>query len=391
MAPAPPPLPATPTSTSTSTSASTATASPDAAQTRTFPCEQCGADLTFSIGAQRLRCEHCGFEKDLAPGALAAVEEHDLEVALAKQAERRAGAPGAAGAVGTQEVACQACGGTVVFEGTLTATSCAYCGEPIQRDKIHAAADRIPVDGLLTFMVEGAAARAALAAWVRGLWFAPNAFVKQGVDGRLTGAYLPFFTFDAMTSTEYRGQRGDHYWVEVGSGNQRRREMRTRWTPAWGSFQRFFDDVLVPAVSALPAALLGRLGPWPLRGVIPFTPDALAGKLAHTYDVELKDACATARHEMESAIEADVRAHIGGDTQQIEAIRTGWAGLTYKHVLLPAWLLAYKYQGKSYRVAVNACTGEVHGERPWSAWKIAFAVVLGLVVAGVIAALSQQQ
>ncbi|RMF40615.1 MAG: primosomal protein N' (replication factor Y) - superfamily II helicase, partial [Alphaproteobacteria bacterium] len=29
-------------------------------------------------------------------------------------------------------------------------------------------------------------------------------------------------------------------------------------------------------------------------------------------------------------------------------------------------------------------TGEVQGERPYSAWKIAVAVILGLIVAGVV-------
>jgi len=389
--PGPPPLPEDPTSTSTATAtapgATTGTATARPGDSRTFPCERCGADLTFSIGAQKLRCEHCGFEKDLAPGALPTVEEHDLQAGLKRQSEQRAGDQPA---VGTQEVSCQACGGTVAFTGTLTSTQCAYCGEPIQRDRVHAAPDRVPVDGLLTFAVEGTAARAGLAAWVKGLWFAPNEFLKRGVDGTLEGVYLPYFTFDAMTSTEYAGQRGDHYWVEVGSGQQKRREMRTRWSPAWGAFQRFFDDVLVPAVSALPAPLLGKLEPWPLTGVIPFTPGALAGKLAHTYDVELPQAAVSARQAMEAAIEGEVRQRIGGDEQRVESIRTGWAGLTYKHLLLPVWLLAYRYQGKSYRVAINACTGEVNGERPWSPWKIGFAVVLGLVAAGVVAYLAQQ-
>jgi hypothetical protein len=143
-------------------------------------------------------------------------------------------------------------------------------------------------------------------------------------------------------------------------------------------------------VQALPASLLGKLEPWPLGAVIPFTPGALAGKLAHTYDVELPQAAGAARQAMERAIEVEVRRRIGGDVQRVESIRTGWAGLTYKHLLLPVWLLAYRYQGRSYRVAINACTGEVHGERPWSPWKIGVAVVLGLALAGVIAYLAQQ-
>jgi DNA-directed RNA polymerase subunit RPC12/RpoP len=344
---------------------------------RTFPCERCGADLAFHVGAQRLRCEHCGFEQDLEFRPGAAVEERDLEAALsALAARRREARPPAPGA---QELSCAACGATVAFQGTLTATACAYCGEPVQRERAHAAPDRVPVDGLLTFAVPADAARAALARWVKGRWFAPGELVRRGVDGRLEGVYLPFFTFDAMTATAYEGERGEHDSVTVRSGNQTRQETRTRWWPAAGSFQRLFDDVLVPAFGSLPPALLGRLEPWPLARCVPFSEGALAGKLAHTYDVELPAGLALAKARIEAELEADVRRRIGGDDQRIHAIRTRFAGLTYKHLLLPVWLLAYRYGGKSYRVAVNAVTGEVHGERPWSALKIALAAAVALV------------
>jgi len=352
---------------------------------RTFPCERCGADLAFSIGAQQLRCGHCGFEKALADGAAGEVKENDLDAGLRRQAERRAAG---ATAIRTSELRCDACGATVVFEGTVTSTACAYCGEPLQRDRVHRSPDRIPVDGLLTFGVPAETARTSLATWVSGRWFAPNEFLRRGVDGRLEGVYLPYFTFDAMTATRYAGERGDHFWVESGSGNQRRREQRTRWSPAGGAFQRFFDDVLVPAVQALPRPLLESLEPWPLGGVIPFAPAALAGKLAHTYDVELGQASAAARRRIDAALEAEVRDRIGGDEQRVQTLQTAYDGLTYKHLLLPVWLLAYRYHGKSYRVAVNACTGEVHGERPWSPWKIGMALLLGLLVAGLVALLS---
>ena len=56
--------------------------------------------------------------------------------------------------------------------------------------------------------------------------------------------------------------------------------------------------------------------------------------------------------------------------------------MTFKHILLPVWLAAYKYQGKTYRFVVNGRTGRVQGERPWSAIKIAVAVVIAALVVG---------
>ncbi len=53
-------------------------------------------------------------------------------------------------------------------------------------------------------------------------------------------------------------------------------------------------------------------------------------------------------------------------------------------------MAAYKYNGKSYRFLVNGQTGEVQGERPWSIWKIAFAVLLAALVAGLALYVAEQ-
>lgn len=365
----------------------------DPALGRTFPCEACGAKLEFHIGQQSLKCPYCGTAKALEIPEGAEVREQDLGVAIRKQAELRR-KPGAAPAqVGSSEVKCGSCGGTTEFQGTLTSSECPYCGSPLQRENVHDSPARVPVDGVLPFLVTQEKAGSNLASWVRSRWFAPNEFRRRGVTGVFSGIYLPYWTFDAMTSTRYTGQRGEAYYVTVGSGKNRRRERRVSWHPASGAFQRFFDDVMVCACAGMPQKLLLALEPWPMAKVIPFTKGALSGYLARTYDVELDAALPQAKSRMASAIESDVRRRIGGDEQRIDAIRTHHSALTYKHLLLPVWLLVYRYGGKPYQVAVNAATGEVQGERPYSAIKIALfvlaiAVVIGLVI--LVASLSSK-
>ena len=80
----------------------------------------------------------------------------------------------------------------------------------------------------------------------------------------------------------------------------------------------------------------------------------------------------------------DIKFDIGGDHQRVTTVDTAIKDVTFKHILLPLWVAAYKYRGKTYRFVVNGRSGRVQGERPWSAWKIAFAVVIGLIIAGVI-------
>lgn len=356
---------------------------------REFPCDSCGSSLTFSIGTQKLRCEHCGFEKNLefAEGQQSGVSENDLQQGLSLQAHKRSAATAAQPA--QQEVRCRACGAIVVFEGSLTSSTCSYCDTPLQVKDAHTADHPIPVDGLCTFQIEHSTAQANLRTWISGRWFAPGAWQKRGVEGKFDGVYMPFFTYDAMTFTRFSGERGDAYYVEVGSGQNKRRERRVNWTHTSGSFQRFFDDVCIPALQSLPQKLLQGLEPWPTDKVMPFTDSALAGKRAHTYEKPLDVCFGLAKDRINDALRSDVKARIGGDEQRIHTLDSQFSALTYKHVLLPVWILAYRYGDKPYRVVVNAVTGQVNGERPWSVPKILAAVFFAFIVVAIFASLGE--
>jgi DNA-directed RNA polymerase subunit RPC12/RpoP len=358
---------------------------------RIFPCDQCGADLEFAIGQQSLQCPYCGSLKQIVWDDAWELVEHDYLAMLARLEDLRTHQRGDHKATGAHEVRCESCGANVVFQGTLTSTTCPYCGSPLQRDDVHECRERIPVDGVLPFQVTREQAAENLRQWVRSRWFAPNEFLRQGARGKFNGCYFPYFTFDSVTFTRYAGQRGDYYYVTVKQGNQTVTQRRTRWTPASGAFERLFDDVLVMVAQDENAALLRELEPWPLGKCRRFTPEALAGLFARTYDVPLDQGFEHARARMEQAIEAEVRRRIGGNEQRITSRKTSHSAITFKHLLLPVWLLVYRYRDRPYRVTVNAATGEVHGERPYSWVKItAFTLFCASVIGGIILIIQSQ-
>lgn len=330
---------------------------------RSFPCERCGGDLAFAPGDDALSCSYCGFTVGLEIDETAAISERDLTAALASQAERRRDECGNAPDV--LEVACPSCGAEVVFRGTLTAQNCAYCGDPIQRSDVHRAPDRIPVDAVLPFAFERDDARAATRRWLRGLWFAPAAFTRKHVPERVQGVFVPYWTFDALTSTRYRGRA--------------KRAKETFWKKRKGSFQWVFDDLMVAADGTLDRELMRALEPWPTEQAIPFQPECLTGHIARTYDIELPEGWKRARQRITRAIEREVKSRIGGDTQKIDEIATRWDALTYKHVLVPVFLLSIRHGRSVHRVVVNGATGEVSGSRPWSVPKLVMAALLALV------------
>ncbi|MBI1416294.1 MAG: primosomal protein N' (replication factor Y) - superfamily II helicase [Limimaricola sp.] len=359
---------------------------------RHFPCPQCGADMRFDPGQNRMICDHCGATEAMEAGAWSgpAIKELDYKSAIANQL------PGAE-MEETRAVTCPNCGAVTELDGDVQATSCPFCDTPIVTGTgTHR---HIKPRGLLPFVLDEKGARGAMTTWLGRLWFAPNGLQEYARKGRaMSGIYVPYWTYDADTKTAYTGQRGDDYYttetVMVNGKMETRQVRHTRWRPAAGRVARFFDDVLVLASKSLPKRYTDGLAPWDLSGLKPYKPEYLAGFRAEGYQVELEDGFKEARSIMDAMILRDIRFDIGGDHQRIDSVQTQISDITFKHILLPVWLAAYKYRGQTYRFVVNGVTGKVQGERPYSAWKIAFAVIVGLILAagiGYVAAVTQGQ
>jgi hypothetical protein len=137
--------------------------------------------------------------------------------------------------------------------------------------------------------------------------------------------------------------------------------------------------VLVSATKALPRPKLDALQPWDLAAVRPYDPAFLSGFKAQRYQIELGEGFEIAKDVMEGIIYGDVARDIGGDEQRIHSVDTRYSGVTFKHLLLPIWVSAYRFERKVFQVVVNARTGEVQGDRPYSIWKIAFLVLVILL------------
>ncbi|MCH2164360.1 MAG: TFIIB-type zinc finger domain-containing protein [Marinovum sp.] len=347
-----------------------------------FPCDNCGGDFRFDPGSGGLTCDHCGNTAtlDAGPWGGTAIKELDLSTAL------RADLPEAE-IEETRVSKCPNCAAEVEFDPDVHSAECPFCATPVVLDTgTHR---HIKPKGLLPFAMDERAAREAMTDWLGRLWFAPNGLQGYARKGRkMQGIYVPYWTFDAQTDSNYRGERGTVYYVErtvTRNGKQERvREAKVRWRAVSGRVARFFDDVLVLASKSLPKRYTDALEPWDLAEMEPYRPEFLAGFRAEGYQVELDEGFKEARQIMDARIRRDVKFDIGGDRQRIHGIDTRVSDTTFKHVLLPVWLAAYKYRGETYRFVVNGRTGRVQGERPWSAWKIAIAVLLGLLLAGAI-------
>jgi predicted RNA-binding Zn-ribbon protein involved in translation (DUF1610 family) len=344
-------------------------------------CEQCGAVLRYEPGTSQLTCQYCGQSNPIVDEPIEIVE-YDLYDALQRGLD-------AAPFEEAQVAKCTSCGAQFTFERAKHAGGCPFCGQQIVADT--GTLRQIKPSAVLPFAIEQRDARERVKRWLRGLWFAPSKLKDFArTEGGLAGMYLPYWTYDSHTETDYLGQRGTIYVepvrvVRVVNGRrvaQTEMVQKVRWQPVGGHVRRHFDDVVVLGSRSLPARITDHLGPWDLQDLRPYTPEYLTGFQSEAYQVALGEGFESAKEKMRAALQADVAADIGGDLQRIERMEIRHDEPTFKHILLPAWLGAFRYRGKAYRLCVNGRTGLVQGERPYSGWKIAFTVLLAVILIG---------
>jgi ribosomal protein S27E len=356
---------------------------------RQFPCRQCGASLVFEPGTDCLKCPYCGTENQLA-APVGVVRSLDFMAQLDALAV-------AEPAHEIITVKCNGCGAQTTLPPDSTAGVCPFCASPIVAEASTTKAIR--PQSLLPFAVTKAQASDCFKKWVAGLWFAPNALAASAERSAINGAYLPAWTYDSDTYSAYTGQRGDDYWETEtytetdANGNTVTRERqvcKTRWTYVSGNVANRFDNILIMATTSLPAQHLAALAPWDLGNLVPYADEYLSGFLAESYQVNLADGFEQARQIMDGDIRQSVIADIGGNHQQVGSIETQYDNIRFKHLLLPVWISAYRYQNQVYRFLVNARTGEVRGERPYSAIKIAMLILAILIVIAVVAMMANR-
>ena len=351
-----------------------------------YPCPSCGADLLFDPRDGLLTCRYCG-HKQAIPQSTAKIEEQSFEQHLGIRPEQMA-----TWAANALEVQCQNCGAKSIFTPPEVAGRCQFCGVQIVAQPKSADPILAP-GGLLPFCITQEQASSDLKQWLSSRWFAPNSLKYFAQPEAINGVYLPFWSYTTHATTNYSGQRGEHYfetetYYETDSkGNQvqRTREvMHTQWYPASGTVTNWFDDVLIAATLSLSPDHLAALEPWDMDKLRPYDPAFLSGFRAQHYQVDLAEGFDRAKEVVTPVIERDVRNDIGGDEQRIDSLATDYSEITFQHLLLPVYAGAYRYNGKLFQIVVNGRTGEIQGERPYSFWKITLLVVSLLVVVSML-------
>lgn len=329
-----------------------------------YPCPSCGANLVFDPEIQALKCPYCEASEKIVKEDTSIVE-YDFITA-------EDSAPTNWGSA-KQVVHCKNCGGEVVLDAVETANSCAFCGSSYIIKEEEAAG--IAPESLVPFKISQKSALEGFTKWIKKRHFAPNALKTNYKCEKISGVYIPSWTYDSDTASYYTAETGHYYYVTehyTENGQQKTRQVRkTRWSFASGSYSNYFDDVLVNASSQIDSSLMTRLEPFYLKELVHYDPRYLSGYMAERYSVGLKEGWSKAKSVIDSDIRSSIRSQIHADEIRNLRISTTYSSIKFKHILLPVWISAYTYKNKIYRYLVNGQTGEVQGHAPVSPFKIA--------------------
>lgn len=348
-------------------------------------CPACGAQAVWTPSKQALVCSYCGTEAPMElDSRTGEIREIDLVATLREMPEELRGWQ-----TEKKSVKCRNCHAVSVFDADKVAKNCDFCGSPSLVDYQEIQSPIRP-QSVLPFKIDEVRVRELIRKWYASKWLAPGRLKSKALVDTVHGVYLPYWTFDAQVSADWRADSGTYYYTTQtyrdSKGQTRTRQVRhVRWTPAAGHVDHFFDDEPIPGAKGVRQDLLRAVEPFPTSDLVPYDTAYLSGFVVEHYQVVLIDAARRGREQMDAKLRQICAGQVPGDTHRNLQVSAQYGGETFKHILVPVWLLVYDYGPKSFQVVVNGYTGRMAGEYPKSWWKIFFLVMLAIVAIAVIA------
>ncbi|MGI5849507.1 MAG: hypothetical protein ACOX8Q_05520 [Christensenellales bacterium] len=343
-----------------------------------YKCPNCGGAIQFHPGTQEMVCPYCDSVMNVE--ALRAMDE-ELEHT---QREENIGwsYEGGEWRQGEQQgmavYSCHSCGGEIVGDETLGATSCPFCGNPVVMTSKFAGTLR--PDLVIPFKLGKDEALQALQRHYLGKKLLPKVFKDRNHLDDIKGVYVPFWLFDAEADAE----------IEY-SATQIRRWSDSRYDYTETSTYRVlrqgevgFNQIPIDGSQAMDDTLMESIEPFHMEDAADFQTAYLAGYFANKYDVDASKSTKRADERAKNSTEAVFAETVTGyDTVMPKNANIQLKSGGVRYALLPVWLLSTSWQGKKYTFAMNGQTGKFVGDLPLdkAAYKSWFLKIFGAAAA----------
>jgi len=265
---------------------------------------------------------------------------------------------------------CQGCGASMSYDASAQTLRCPFCGS--ERLSEQKDVKVLRPDGVVPFTIEQSAALSQLRQWLGSSFWRPGDLAQAAEVTTLTKVYVPYWSFSARVFTYWTA---DTSKVPSGaSGN---------WFPLFGENRAEYRGLLVGGSSVLTPAETTAICPFDLAAAAPPEQVDLNNAVYEQFRVQRKYARPLAQAGLEGEERQSCTKFVTGSCRNLK-VNVRAEELTGSPMLLPVWMLAYRYRGRLFRFLINGQTGKCSGSAPVSYPRIA-AVVIAIVLAMVVA------
>ncbi len=348
----PPPLP------SANPAALGPSASDEISAPRGAPCPKCGS----LVEAGEKFCHACGTAQVVAPPTAPTVQQKRFQ--------------------------CKNCGAQVTVDPSQRSYTCPFCDSTYVIEIPAAQSDHRRPEFVIGFAVTQTAAIEKFQTWLtQSGWFRPGDLTTAQISDKLRGVYLPFWSFSMLAESRWSAKIGEYWYrtetytvTEDGKSVTKTRQVQeTEWWPLSGLHHNYYSGFLVSGSKGLPQQEAERLKPFHLPALKRYEPSYLAGWLSEEYSVAAEQALEVCKQQFNQWEQQSIKQFLPGDTQSGLSAQTEFSDVSSDLILLPVFLLSYRYKDKLFRFLVNGQTGHMVGDKPLSWIRIAIAIAGGVL------------
>ncbi|HTQ38222.1 MAG TPA: zinc ribbon domain-containing protein [Pirellulales bacterium] len=328
-------------------------------------CTVCGAVLD----EEDLFCPNCGAE---APTSATppTPDQNSPTVPVGNSAAPPTTDAAPATHLTTCNFTCRSCGASMSYDASAQTLRCPFCGSEQLEKKPDA--KEISPDAVVPFAVSRDQAVAGMRQWLgQGFW-RPGDLAQQAAVVGMRQVYIPYWVFDAQTHT---------YWTADSSHTPP--GARASWYPVCGQHEGNYSGLLVGASGALTGAETAALCPFDLSSAVPPDKVDLQNVIFERFTVPRKYARPLARQGLESGESDACGQYVAGKCRNMR-VNVRITNLASRPMLLPVWMMAYRYRDQVFRFLCNGQTGKSSGQAPVSYKKIGVAVAIAAIILALI-------
>ncbi len=329
------------------------------AELQEYKCPACGGALEFDSKSQRMKCPYCDTEYEMSvfeelDEDLKKESSNDMEWSIEEAVEWNDSESG-----GLRSYVCNSCGGEIIGDENMAATSCPFCGNPVViMQKFEG---KLRPDYVIPFKLDKKKAKEALDRLLKGKKLLPKLFKDENHIDEIKGIYIPFWLFDSDVDAHFRYRA-----TRVRSWSDSSYDyVETSYYSVVREGSLSFENVPVDGSAKMPDDIMESIEPFDFSEAVDFQTAYMAGYLADRFDVDADSSIARANERISTSTEHSFASTLEG----YNSITTEGKGIklsngTAKYALYPVWLLNTTYNGKKYTFAMNGQTGKFVGDLP---------------------------